>query len=76
MLRDKNGRFSKNQKVEIDIPSISVMLKYFIILFILAPWVYLILYKFDIKEIIENGFSKLFGPIDCSCSCPSPDKPY
>ena len=70
MIREKNGRFAKNTKVEIDIPSLSGILKYFIICFVLAPLIYLILYKFDIKEIIENGFSRLFGPVECSCQKP------
>ena len=70
MLRDKNGRFAKNTKVEIDIPSLTGILKYLIICFILGPWIYLIIYKFDIKEVIENGFSRLFGPVECTCQKP------
>lgn len=72
MLREKNGRFAKNTKVEIDIPSLSSIIKFFMICFILAPWFYLILYKADIKELVENAFAKLFGPVECTCPRETP----
>ncbi|KWW26393.1 MAG: hypothetical protein AUK63_2646 [bacterium P3] len=62
-MRDKNGRYiKKQQNIIIDMPSISSLIKYSIIIFIFAPWIYILVYKFDLFSIIEEVLSYLFGP--------------
>ena len=78
MKRDKNGRFLSNRKIEIIIPSIGTFLKYFIIMLIFLPWVYLSISKLYLISVIQKEFASLFGPIDCEydCECPSRKIPY
>ena len=75
MNREKNGRFSKKvgNNFEINLPSLSAIIKYSIIIVIFSPWFYLLI-KFDVKNFLENGLSSLFGPGDCIC--PNQEKPY
>ena len=76
-MRGKNGRFIKsikNPSIEINFPTPQSLLKYFILLIIFLPWIYLSFFKFDLTSILENAFGKLFGPNDCSC--PSPKNEY
>ena len=78
MKRDKNGRFLTNKKIEIIIPSIGTFLKYFIMMLIFLPWVYLSISKLDLISVIQKALTSLFGPIDCECDCecPSQKTPY
>ena len=78
MKRDKNGRFLSNKTKEITIPSIGNFLKYFIMMLIILPWVYLSISKLDPISVIQKALASLFGPIDCECDCesPSPKNPY
>ena len=75
MNREKNGRFSKKvgNNFEINLPSLSAIIKYSIIIVIFSPWFYLLI-KFDVKNFLENGLSALFGP--GNCICPNQEKPY
>ena len=80
MNREKNGRFAKKNVVEINIPSISSLIKYSIIFIIFCPWLYLII-KFNVKNFLEYGLSLLFGPGECNCpkgecTCPTQERPY
>jgi len=70
MQREKNGRF-KRKKIEIELPSLSFLIKYSILIAVLLPWIYFLLFKFDILASIQNGLIILFGPIQESCECPS-----
>ena len=60
MKREGQGRFKKKQIIEINIPSLSTLLKYSVLIFLLSPWLYLLL-KFDVLSIFESGMSMLFG---------------
>ena len=60
MKRDKNGRFKKNPKFEIEFPPPKSIVKYIFILIILFPWIYLMIFKYDIVHMLEIGLSKLF----------------
>ena len=60
MKRDKNGRFKKNPKFEIEFPPPKSIIKYIFILIILLPWIYLMIFKYDIVHMLEIGLSKLF----------------
>ena len=60
MKRDKNGRFKKNPKLEIEFPSPKSIFKYLFILIILLPWIYLMIFKYDITHLLEIDLSKLF----------------
>ena len=45
MKRDIHGRFSKTDTIEFPLPSISFIAKYFLLLIILLPWIYLAIYR-------------------------------
>ena len=60
MKREKNGRFKKNPKFEIEFPSPKSIIKYLFILIIFLPWIYLMIFKYDIAHMLEIGLSKLF----------------
>ena len=59
-MRDKRGRFSKVDKLEIPIPSYIALLKYSILLFILLPWFYILTFRFEIFRAIEELMEYLF----------------
>ena len=59
-MRDKRGRFSKVDKLEIPIPSIGVVLKYAILLFLLLPWLYIITFRFEFFRMIGEIMEYLF----------------
>ena len=75
MNREKNGRFTKKveHNFELNIPPISAIIKYSILMIIFSPWFYLLI-KFDVKNFLEYGLSALFGPGDCICQ--KEEKPY
>jgi hypothetical protein len=80
-MRDKNGRYMKKQtNIIIDIPSLSSLFKYAIIIFVFAPWIHLLIFKFNLLLFIEEFLSYLFGPkiIEQSseCKCKSGEPPY
>lgn len=75
-MRGKNGRFTKNPKIEFDFPTPYAMLKYLALFFVFLPWIYLMIFKFDIFAIFEQFFVKLFGPNNCSCQTPSQENDY
>ena len=60
MKRDKNGRFQKSPKFEIEFPSPKSIIKNLFILIILLPWIYLMIFKYDVVHMLEIGLSKLF----------------
>ncbi len=66
MKRDPNGRFIKKNTIEFSIPSPVFLVKYFSLLFILLPWIYLAIYKLNIWKVCEETLFFLFGePITC-----------
>ena len=66
MKRDPNGRFIKKNTIEFSIPSPAFIDKYFSILFILLPWLYLAIYKLNIGKVFEETLFFLFGdPTTC-----------
>ena len=74
MKRDIHGRFSKNDTVEFPLPSISFIAKYFLLLTILLPWIYLAIYRLNIGKLSEEMFYYLFSPNSCENS--KGKKPY
>ena len=74
MKRDIHGRFSKNDTIEFPLPSISFIAKYFLLLIILLPWIYLAIYRLNIGQLSEEMFYYLFGPN--SCKNTNDKKPY
>ena len=60
MKRDGQGRFRKKQIIEINIPALSAIFKYSVLILLLSPWVYLLI-KFDILAILESWMTLLFG---------------
>ena len=77
-MRDKYGRYIKKQNIVFDIPSLSSLIRYLILIFIFAPWVYIFIYKFEITVVIEEALSFLFGPriINKNSDCKSKETPY
>ena len=67
--------FSKKvgNNFEINLPSLSAIIKYSIIIVIFSPWFYLLI-KFYVKIFLENGLSAPFGRGDCIC--PNQEKSY
>ena len=63
MNRDKNGRFTKKNNIEISILSFALIMKYFFLFLIFSLWVYLFIVKFEGLSFIENIFATLSGPI-------------
>ena len=74
MKRDIHGRFSKNDTVEFPLPSISFFTKYFLLLILLLPWIYLVLYRLNIGKLPEEMFYYLLWPN--SCENAKGKKPY
>ena len=74
MLQGKNGRFVKTNNIEFNLPTPYSIIKYSILLFVLLPWIYLTIFKFNIISVLENSFETLFGPHECSC--PNQQKEY
>ena len=75
-MRGKNGRFIKNPTIEFAFPTPYAIIKYFTLFFVFLPWIYLMIFKFDIITIFENAFVRLFGPYNFSCKTPSQDSDY
>ena len=65
MNRDSHGRFSKNRSIQFDLPTLSAILKYAFLILIFSPWLYTIIYKFDLISILETSFDLMFGPKEC-----------
>lgn len=63
MKRDKNGRFQKKSTIEFVVPSLSNIIKYLILFFVLTPWIYLI-FKFDGLYFLGMMLATMFGPIE------------
>ena len=59
MKRDGQGRFRKKQIIEINIPALSTLLKYSVLILLLSTWLYLLI-KFDVLLKLESGMSMLF----------------
>ena len=61
MKREKNGRFKKNPKLEIEFPTVKSIIKYLFIFIVLLLCVYLMIFKYDIMQL--KKISHLFsGP--------------
>ena len=69
MKRDIHGKFSKTDTI--GFPFIA---KYFLLLIILLPWIYLAIYRLNIGQLSEEMFYYLFGPN--SCENTNSKKPY
>ena len=67
MQREKNGRFKKNPKLEIEFPSVKSLIKYLFIFIVLLPLIYLMVFRYDIMQIIEENLSLIFGSKECVC---------
>ena len=65
MKRAPNGRFIKKNTIEFSVPSPIFLVKYFAILFILLPWIYLAFYKLNIGKVFEESLFFLFGEPTC-----------
>ena len=71
-MRDKNGRFIKNKKLELNIPSLATFLTFTFLIFIFTPWIYLLLSKFNLMGNLQRLLSELFGPGECTCPSQTP----
>ena len=66
-MRDNKSRYTKKkQNIIIDIPSLSSLIKYSIIIFIFASWIYTLIFEFNMISILEEFLSYLFGPKNIS----------
>lgn len=65
MNRDSHGRFSKNRSIQFDLPTLSAIFKYAFLVIIFSPWIYTIIYKFEIIGLIAETFDIIFGPKEC-----------
>ena len=74
MKRDLNGRFSKKNIIEFSVPSISFIIKYFLILIVLLFWIHFGIYKLNVGKKLEEVLFYIFGDPD-SCQNGS-QKPY
>ena len=75
MKRDKNGRFSKEQRIEIPMPSPISFIKYILLIIIFLPWIYLMLFKFNFLNELQNWLMFLFGE-KCLQKCENQNGPY
>ena len=77
-MKDKYGRYINKQNIAFDIPSFSSLIRYLILIFIFASWVYIFIYKFEITVVIEEALSFLFGPriINNNSDCNCKETPY
>ena len=64
MNRDRNGRFIKNNEIEISIPSPMTICKMIIAVIFLLPWIYIIFFRFEILKFIEELLIFLMEPKD------------
>ena len=53
MKRETNGRFIGKNNYEFSILSPAILVKYFSLLFILLPWIYLPIYKLNIGKVFD-----------------------
>ena len=76
-MRGKSGRFISQKSLEIQIPSFSLLLKYVSLFFIILPWIYIMVYKYEIGSIFEEKLSIIFGPSSFDCPpCKCDKNPY
>lgn len=66
MKRDSNGRFKSSKGLVIPLPSISVIITSFTLIFFLIPWIYAGL-RLNVIEKIFNILSTIFS----NCQCPN-----
>ena len=80
MKRDKNGRFSrKDINIEIPLPSPIGLLKLIIMVFLLLPWLYILICRLNIPIILVQMFELLLKqPTLNNCEEPEANgkKPY
>lgn len=69
MIRGKNGRFSKKKNIEIPISSPFSVIKSLLVVIIFLPWLYILIFRFEISKIVEEIFFFLLG--DDEKNCPS-----
>lgn len=60
-MRDKKGRFSKVDKLEIQVPSLFLLFKYSIVFLVLLPWIYILAFRFEILKTVEDLMEYLFS---------------
>ena len=63
MKKKRNERrqyFAKDFKMPINFPSPFIILKYLLILFIISPWLFILMYKIDLKTYIQNIMENIF----------------
>ena len=76
MKRDSNGRFTKKDTIEFPIPSVTFIIKYFLMIIVLMPWIYFGIYKLNIWMLFEKALFFIFGnPYICE-NGKSGKKPY
>ena len=55
MKRELNGRFAEKNIFELSVPSISFIIKYFLILIVLLPWIHFGIYKLNVVKKLEEA---------------------
>ena len=59
--RNERGQYvDKDFKMSITFPSPFIILKYLLILFIVSPWLFILMYKIDLKTYIQNIMENIF----------------
>ena len=59
--RNERGQYvAKDYKMSITFPSPFIILKYLLILFIISPWLFILMYKIDFKTYIQNIMENIF----------------
>ena len=77
MNRDRNGRFIKNNQLEITIPSPMAICKIIIVMLFLLPWIHIIFIRFDILNFVDRLLIYLMGPKEtCENMEPNGKTPY
>ena len=63
MKRNRNERgqyVARDYRMSITIPSQFIMIKYIFIIFIISPCLFILVYKIDLKNFIQNFMEKIF----------------
>lgn len=59
-MRDSKGRYTKSKKIEIPLPSIQNILTSTRLLFLLLPWIYVLISRFNSIGLISDFLNFLF----------------
>ncbi len=58
--RNHLGQYIKEDGLVIKIPGFQKLLQYALVLIILSPWIYVVFFRIDLKDILQNIMNYLF----------------